>query len=504
MDKNKGIEKLKLLKQKSILQSRKSFWNFCKAINPKFYKDSRYHLKLICDTFQALYEGNLINPHTNKPYKKLQLSCPPGHGKSYTAILFSQWVLGKNIENEIITVSYNEKLSEEFGKGVRDGIEEVKQSEVDINYHDVFPDTKIKYGSAAKSNWSLEGRHHSYLATSFNGTITGMRGNIGIIDDPVKDSYEAFNEGLLKEKYGWYTDTFLSRMVEGAIQICISTRWSTKDLCGMLLKNQPDEWYVLKLKAYDKENDKMLCPELLSKETYLSLKSSQTSEIFEANYNQTPIDIQGKLYQYFKTYTDIPRDEKGNPLFECIKNYTDTADEGSDWLCSICYGVYNKEAYILDILYTQDGMEKTEPATAKMLFNNNVNQADIESNNGGRGFARNVEKHLKEKLKSNKTKISWFHQSKNKKARILSNSTFVMDHIYYPVNWKDKWPEYYEAMNSYQRQGKNAHDDAQDATTGIAENINKGIGTKYDKSVYKKGKGIAKANDPYGRTKSVF
>ena len=51
-----------------------------------------------------------------------------------------------------------------------------------------------------------------------------------------------------------------------------------------------------------------------------------------------------------------------------------------------------------------------------------------------------------------------------------------MDHIYYPVNWKDKWPEYYEAMMKYQREGKNEHDDAPDATTGVAENMSKAGG----------------------------
>ena len=44
-----------------------------------------------------------------------------------------------------------------------------------------------------------------------------------------------------------------------------------------------------------------------------------------------------------------------------------------------------------------------------------------------------------------------------------------MEHIYYPINWRDRWPEYYEAMTSYQKEGKNKHDDAPDATTGVAE-----------------------------------
>ena len=76
---------------------------------------------------------------------------------------------------------------------------------------------------------------------------------------------------------------------------------------------------------------------------------------------------------------------------------------------------------------------------------------------------------MESELFTNHTIVKWYHQSKNKKARILSNSTWVMEHIYYPVNWRDRWPEYYEAMASYQKEGKNKHDDAPDATTGVAE-----------------------------------
>jgi predicted phage terminase large subunit-like protein len=118
-------------------------------------------------------------------------------------------------------------------------------------------------------------------------------------------------------------------------------------------------------------------------------------------------------------------------------------------------------------------METTETETAKRLHDHNVGVADIESNNGGRGFARNVERILRNKFNSNRTRIKWFHQSQNKMARILSNATWVMDHIYFPNNWMDKWPAYYKAMNTYQREGKNEHDDAPDTTTGIAEKMNK-------------------------------
>ena len=193
-------------------------------------------------------------------------------------------------------------------------------------------------------------------------------------------------------------------------------------------------------------------------------------EIASANYQQEPIDLKGRLYSRFKTYDDIPRDAQGRPLFTEISNYTDTADTGSDYLCSITYGAYNHEAYVLDVYYTKAPMEVTEPETAKRLVETGCAHALIESNNGGRGFARNVGREL-DALGSNRCRIEWFHQSENKTARIMTNATWVQDHIYFPVNWRDRWPEYFDAMVKYQREGKNAHDDAPDATTGVAEQM---------------------------------
>ena len=49
-----------------------------------------------------------------------------------------------------------------------------------------------------------------------------------------------------------------------------------------------------------------------------------------------------------------------------------------------------------------------------------------------------------------------------------------MEHIYFPANWRDRWPAFYDALMKYQREGKNKHDDAPDALTGIAEKIGRG------------------------------
>lgn len=119
-----------------------------------------------------------------------------------------------------------------------------------------------------------------------------------------------------------------------------------------------------------------------------------------------------------KVDTELPKDAAGRPVYSAVKNYTDTADTGDDYLCSIDYVEYNHEAYVINVIYTKDGMEITEPAVAKMLYEDQVNDADIESNNGGRGFARNVESILRNTYHSNRTIINPFFQSKNKISRI--------------------------------------------------------------------------------------
>lgn len=445
----------------------RSFWWYCKVKAPDFYKEDREFLKKQCIDFQEFLESDDQLMIVNEP---------PRHGKSRTAGNLVEWYLGNNHDAKIMTGSYNETLSTNFSKNVRNSISEVKADKEKIIYSDIFPGTKIKYGDGAMNMWSLEDGYNNYLATSPTGTATGFGASLMIIDDVIKNAEEANNADVLDKLWTWFTDTMLSRLEEGGKIIIVMTRWHSEDLAGKALKHfQNLGWKIrhINYRAKDKVTGKMLCEEILSEKSYEDKRKTMGDEIFNANYNQEPIDTKGRLYKAFKTYEELPKDSKGNVLGK-VKNYTDTADTGSDYLCSIDYIEYNMEAYVINVIFTKDGMEITEPAVAKMLYDDKVNEADIESNNGGRGFARNVERIMKEKYKTNRTVINPFFQSKNKISRILSNATWVMEHIYFPVNWKDKWTEYYEDMFKYQKEGKNAHDDAQDATTGIAEKINNG------------------------------
>ena len=443
--------------------ARREFFYFCNLMASDFYKPERRYLVELCEALQEFSE--------DEKAKVLIINEPPRHGKSRTASLFVEWVLGRNPTEKIMTGSYNNILSATFAKNVRNAIQEVKADDNITVYSDIFPNVRIKRGDAAMDMWSLDGGYNSYLATSPSGTATGFGCSLLIIDDIIKNAEEAYNETAKEKSWLWFTNTMLSRLEEGGKILIIMTRWASDDLAGRAIEHFGEAAKVITMQALQPSGC-MLCDEILSRRSYEEKVRAMGADIASANYQQEPIDLKGQLYSSFKTYDRIPVDTNGNPLFTAIRNYTDTADTGSDYLCSIVYGVYNGEAYVLDLLYTKDAMEETEPATAAMLYRNCVNVADFESNNGGRGFARQVRRILQDTYKSNKTVINTFAQTKNKAARILSNSTWVMEHIYFPTNWKDRWPEYYRAMTRYQREGKNANDDAQDATTGIAEKIN--------------------------------
>lgn len=455
------IEYLIIQRMLAIKKARRDFWSFCCLLYPEFYKESRLYLKDLCKTLQAFYEDQIKK-------QILIINMPPRHGKTFTARLFVLWVFGQNPRTKIITGSYNQILSGLFAQQTRDGIlvenENVKQE----YFRDIFPDTFIKQGDAAKGFWSLDGSEEkNYLATSPGGTSTGIGANFIIVDDIIKNNEEASNELVKDKHWEWYNNTLVQRMERPRKQILIMTRWASDDLVGKMLERKADKCHLITYKAVQNDGS-MLCNEIMTIEEYRDVISEMGADIASANYQQEPIDLKGRLYTSFKTYSgELPQ-------FKEIRNYTDTADTGGDYLCSINYGVaFSNEAYVLDVLYTKEPMEVTEPATARMLLCGAVNVARIESNNGGRGFARNVRRILEQELGSNYTAIKWFTQTHNKQARIYSNSSWVMQHIYYPEDWRNRWPEYYNAMIKYQREGQNKHDDAPDATTGIAENCAK-------------------------------
>ena len=480
----KEKERLYLLKREQYLRhGRDNFFNFCQILAGDFFTPDKWHLWLLCNTLQALYERHLTKnyfwklctmPHIpkwvaegidwdrlrdNHAYTKIMINMSPRSGKSRSLTMFEQWLLGKSKENRIITVSYNTDLASNMSRYVRDGIMQQKNLPTDIVYSDIFPDTRISRGNSGFMKWALEGQFFNYLGTGMEGSLTGSGANVLICDDLIKNASEAYNERVLDDIWNWYTGTFMSRAEhtgQGSIEIVNFTRWSTKDLCGRILdSNMSEDWINLVIPV--EHNGEIYCEDILPKESFERLRDSMDSNIFEANYYQKPLDVEGRLFDKLKTYDTLPEGVE-----KCIA-YCDTADEGDDYLACVVGVVKEGEGYITDIYFTQDNMQITEPATADLLVRNGVHSAKIESNNGGKGFARNVERIIWEKYHTKQVNITWFHQTENKMARILTGATFIQNHVYFPEKWDKKWPEFYKAIMGFTKEGKNKHDDGVEA-----------------------------------------
>ena len=445
------------IKRAKLELARREFFFYCYLKSPDFYKYERQFLVDLCNDLQNFLTSD---------DEVLILNLPPRHGKSRTVGNLVEWLLGRDINAKIMTGSYNETLSTTFSKNVRNTIQEIKGDKDKIVFSDIFPGVSIKQGDGAMNLWSLEGGYNNYLATAPGGTATGFGCSLMIIDDLIKNKEEAYNANVLDKHWEWYAQTMLSRLEEGGKIIIIMTRWVSGDLAGRAIEHYKAEGKKIKhikMKAVQDDKGTMLCDEILSYKSFLSKAKAMGPEIASANYQQEPIDIKGRLYNEFKTYVELPKEK-----IVKISAYCDTADTGDDFLCNIIYADCKDSAYILDVIYTKEAMEITEPLVAEAYKKFNVNVADIESNNGGRAFARNIERITRDKG-NYKTVVKWFHQSGNKIARILSNSAWVNANIYMPVDWKNKWSEFAKDIISYQKEGKNKHDDAPDALTGVAE-----------------------------------
>lgn len=450
------------MKIREMLQcelARREFWEYCKLLHKDFYREDREFLKELCYKLQDFYYNDDEFMIVNEP---------PRHGKSFTATNFVEWVLGQNPLERIMSASYSHDLSKNFSKKVRGTISTEKIGD-NIVYSDIFQETKLKFGSSEAMKWQTDKSNQiNYLATSPSGSATGFGCTLMVIDDLVKNAYEANNESILEAQYEWFVNTMLSRREGKKKVLIIMTRWNSKDLAGKILEYVEENnisYSHINFKA-EQEDGTMLCPSIFDKKASDRAKQLMGEDIYEANYNQTPIDMKGCLYSNLQTYSELP-----TVLEVC--NYTDTADEGTDYLCSINYAICSDDkAYILDVIYTQDAMEITEPLVAGMLTKDDVNYAVIESNNGGKGFARNVERICREN-NNNHTMFKRFTQTKNKVSRILTGATGVMQNVVFPEDWKSMYPKFYKDVTQFQRLGKNKVDDCVDVLTGIYEQLRK-------------------------------
>lgn len=443
------------------------------------------HHRIICEALDKVISGEI---------KRLIINIAPRYGKTELAVKnFISYGMALNPKSKFIHLSYSDDL-------VLDSSKEINSTIRSDYFQRLFPESATDSTNAKK--WYTNAGGGLY-AVSSAGQVTGFgAGQVDnpdekegkeiddfmpawdtkfagaiIIDDPIKPE-DALSDTIRERVNNRFETTIRNRVnSRNTPIIIIMQRLHEHDLCGYLQEIEPNDWTVISLPCiqHDENGKEKALWEFKHTLEELHKIEAANSFVFDTQYIQNPTPIEGLMYREFRTYETIPfyRDLEN-------KNYTDTADTGDDYLCSICYVDTPVGNYVTDVLYTKKPMEYTEPKTAEMITKNATDWVDVESNNGGRGFARNVEKQCRE-IGNTKTFINWFCQTENKQVRIFTKSADVNNMTFFPVGWERKWPEFHKAITKYRKEGGNSHDDAPDALSGcyekrkirIPKNVNK-------------------------------
>jgi predicted phage terminase large subunit-like protein len=414
---------------------------------------------------------------------------PPQHGKSEGSTRrLPAFIVGNHPDTKVAIVSYNSPKARKFNREIQRIIDTPQ-------YQEVFPHTRLNASHIITGavSWlrnadefEIVDWRGSVKTVGVGGALTGEPVDVLIMDDIYKDAKTAWSPVVRESVSDWYDTVAETRLHNDSQQLIVFTRWHEDDLAGALLRQQGiynpvdnlNGWVIVIYQAikegapaqYDlRQEGEPLWAERHSLEKLQSIRL-RNPHVFESLYQQNPRPAEGLMYESgFVEYGVKPATQ-----YSDRKAYVDTADTGADYLCAIIYDETETGNYLVDVIYTQKPMEYTEPALARMLTKHTVQECIIESNNGGRGFARAVEKQCR-LMENMKTRFKWFYQSENKDVRIYSHSAAVQNLTFMPQGWTKLFPEFATSILAYMKVGKNLHDDAVDCLTGCVEKRKKRI-----------------------------
>jgi hypothetical protein len=287
--------------------ARRHLMNFVKFRFPG-YKENWHH-KVLADALERVENGTL---------KRLIVNMPPRHGKSeLVSVNFPAWCMGINKDRSIIAASYGADLATDFGRKVRNIME-------DPEYKLLF-NTRLAEDAKAKGSWSTQGRGE-YNAVGVGGAITGKGGSIAIIDDPVKNREEADSEVVSEKIWDWYRSTLRTRLTPDGAIVIVMTRWRDNDLVGRILEEQRissgEKWEVITLPAIAEEDDEhrkkgeALWSDHYTLENLEQVRNDIGNYEFASQYQQNPVNRETQVFKP-ELFRYIDMDEVKQKVTNC-------------------------------------------------------------------------------------------------------------------------------------------------------------------------------------------
>ena len=216
--------------------------------------------------------------------------------------------------------------------------------------------------------------------------------------------------------------------------------------------------------------NKSFCEAVMSTEEYLQKKLKTSKEVWLAEYMQSPVDIEGRLFGTLKTISRTDFDKLkaqaiGDQEIFGSLGYIDVADQGKDYTALAVGLIIGNQVYITDLVYNNNNTDVTIPQCAKILNNNSINYCRVESNSMGAMFSRHLQKETK-------TKILQVNNTTNKITRIIMQSQFIKDNMIFVEKNTVDHLQFIQNVESFSKEGKSKNDDAPDCLAGLSMFIN--------------------------------
>ena len=327
-DVRKTFKKLQVMHAEKKIQNKakNDFLSFVKCVWPDFVEGS--HHRHIADKFNKLATGEI---------NRLIINMPPRHTKSeFASYLLPAWMVGRDPKLKIIQATHTAELAIRFGRKAKNLIDRE-------DYGKIFQ-TTLQEDSKAAGRWETS-QGGEYFAAGVGGAITGRGADLLIIDDPHSEQ-DAMSSKALESAYEWYTSGPRQRLQPGGKIVLVMTRWSTKDLTGMLVKSQSevkaDQWHVVEFPALldHEKKPKPVWPEYWKLDELEKVKATLPVAKWNAQWMQQPTSEEGAILkrEWWMKYTDenIPQ------LHHVIQSY-DTAflkKETADYSAITTWGVF--------------------------------------------------------------------------------------------------------------------------------------------------------------------
>ena len=282
------------------------------VVRPNARFKPNWHLEALAHKLSQVAAGEV---------RRLIVTMPPRNLKSlFASVALPAWFLGHNPSERVVAVSYSDQLA-------RIHANDFRQLVNDPVYQSTFPKMRLARDTDREIVTTLRGKRY---ATSIEGTLTGLGGNLVIIDDPLKQD-DAHSEAVRKRVIEWYRSTLLSRPddKQTARIVLVMQRVHQDDLAGYL--EEQGGFEILNLPAiatqtqtyelgaghtYVRQQGEVLHPVHEPASVLLELKREMGPIAFSAQYQQSPIPPGGTIIKrkWLVTYDEVPAHERGDHI----------------------------------------------------------------------------------------------------------------------------------------------------------------------------------------------